>query len=250
MTATVIATVAALALIIILSPFNSARQNDSQTRTQTTEDQKSTHYMEADYPVYQSFDQLVARSTLVVRGTVDDILPSFRVIPEGIPLDKLPAEKAANVGYMLTPVVVKIGRVLSGPSSLTKTTIVVTHLGGEDANDRYVAEGQPISRKGQSYVFFLEQSPQGDYNLVGGNQGRYAVLNGKLTALPGEGGPIARQLNGMSLTTFEKDFNLMVQASKPTSKVQEKDEAPASQEGLPSPANKPKGPPPGEEGQP
>jgi hypothetical protein len=221
---------AIVALIIAVQPVNEARNSEL----------KPIHRMEANYPVYGNLKEMVASSTLVIRGTVTEISPSYRVIPESVSLEKLPPEKAANVGYLMTDVIVKVDQVLYSLSKLAETSIVVSHLGGEDVRGKYVMEGEPLSQQDLSYIFFLEQSNDGRYVIVGGSQGRYTIQNGNLLALAGHGEPVIRQLDGMNLTAFEKGFTNLLRASESKPQVHEEEVPSSNQESL---LNKPKGPP-------
>jgi hypothetical protein len=203
------------------------------------------HTMEGNYPLYHRLADLVDESTLVVRGSVEALQPSYRVIPEGVPLDQLPDHKRQNLGYLLTDAVVRVQKVLIGAAHLANTPITVTHLGGIQGNDQYIMEGEPVSGRGRSYLFFLQQTEDGRYVIVGGAQGRYVVRNGMLTAVSKEAKrlPLVKQLDGLDVASFEQDFDRLIRASQQGAPpVEEGEEVPASPENLTPPANKPLGP--------
>jgi hypothetical protein len=203
------------------------------------------HLMEGDYPLYHRLADLVAESTLVVRGRVEEVRPAYRVIPEGVPLDQLPDYKRENLGYLLTDVVVRVNKVLVGAAHVADTPIVVTHLGGTQGNDRYTMEGEPLSLRDRSYLFFLQQTEDGRYVIVGGAQGRYLVRNGQFAAVSDEAKrlPLVKQLEGMAVSHFERDFDHLVKASQQAAPPIEEGEEPAAiPESLQPPANKPSSP--------
>lgn len=189
-------------------------------------DSAGIHTMEADYPVYDTFGSLVDSSALIVRGKVQEVRPSYRVIPEGVPRGELPAHKAANVGYLLTDVVVRVDRVLTGSADLVTSDIVVIHPGGEDGKQKYEMKDEPIAKKGHSYVFFLERTGDGRYVVVGGAQGRYLVQQGKLKDLSDEVTklPVPELLSGMDLETLERDFQHLAKTHKPKERPAQRDE--------------------------
>jgi hypothetical protein len=198
--------------------------------------------MEGDYPLYHSLADLVADADLVVRGRVEEVGPSYRVIPEGAPLDQMPAYKRENIGYLLTDVVVRVNKVLVGAADVADTQIVVTHLGGTQGNDQYIMEGEPLSRRARSYLFFLQQTEDDRYVMVGGAQGRHLVRNGKLAAVSDQAQklPLVQQLEGIDIAHFERDFDNLVSASAQAAPQVEGIEEPlANPEALRPPANKP-----------
>jgi hypothetical protein len=164
--------------------------------------------LNASYPVYGSLRKIAVESTLVVRGTVEKALPSFRVIPTGVQLAKLPPAKRENVGYLMTDAVVRVDKVFAGPATMAGRHILVAHLGGEDGRDKFVAEGETISQPGHAYVFFLRKAPGGRYVIVGGGQGRFSLDGGKLSPVSEHvtETPVARQLAGMTSAAFDRDF--------------------------------------------
>ncbi len=170
------------------------------------------HEMVADYPVYLSMGNMVSRSSTVIRGTVTKVLPSYRVIPGEVPLDQLPAEKAASVGFMQTDVQVRVDKVYSGPENLLNSTVTVINMGGEDSQNRYVASEGPISAQDRSYVFFLAGADNGRYVIVGGGQGRYLIEDNKLITLSKERLPMNDLLQGMNTSKFDRDFRSLAKA--------------------------------------
>jgi hypothetical protein len=170
-------------------------------------------YLSADYPIYHSIEEIVQDCDLVVYGTAVEILPSYRVIPEGLPLDKLPPEKMASIGYVLTDIEVDVARILYGPPELAQAPLLVTHLGGRDAQATYIAEAEPISNKDHAYIFFLSRTGEGGFMIVGGPQGRYLVRDGKLAVIGHDHSwPLATVLDGRALESVLSDFERLVSA--------------------------------------
>ena len=195
-----------------------------------------TYTMEANYPQYRSLRELATRSPIIVHVTAVDVQAARRVIPDGIPMDQLPAHKAEAIGWVETPVAFTVRKTLRGPAELTKSTIVVRHMGGQLGDARYLMEGEPVSTKGRSYLLFLEQAPDGTYTIVGGPAGRYQVKNQKLQALSAEvitsGAP--KQIHGQDVTPFLKNFKTLVRNSRP------EPEAPAQAAPAQAPAEQPR----------
>jgi hypothetical protein len=164
-----------------------------------------TVQMLADYPVYTSPIDLANQSTLVVQGTVQDILPAVRILPTGVDASQLPPSKA-DAGYFVTDVVIKVNQVLAGV--LTTDTLIVTYLGGQDEKNKitYVVEGEPTAQKGRAYVLFLERKQDGKYVILGGQQGHYGFESGKLTTVPGarQEYQVTKDLDGVDLETLQQ----------------------------------------------
>lgn len=208
-------------------------------------DSEVVSVMEASYPVYETLADLTAQSSLVIRGKVTKVLPSYRVVPDNIPMDQLPAHKAANVGYAMTDVEIKVQRVIAGAPEFGNTTILVSHLGGQVNGQNYVMEDEPLSTKGRSYVFFLEQAEPGRYVIVGGPQGRYQVNDRKLASLSkhAQQYPVNRFLETTDLNNLEQNFSTVIAQNRPQPQQPEREEPLSPQPDIPAPQNKPQGPP-------
>jgi hypothetical protein len=166
------------------------------------------HFMEADYPVYAGVRDIAAHSTIVVRGTATELLPARRVLPPGIRLDEMPAEKAAGAGFLVTDIVFRVEQILRGAPDIAGATIIVSHLGGSDGANQYVMEAEPLSEVGQEYLLFLERTPEGNYVVVGGGQGRYLVQDGRLRALTTEAEalPLVASLRDVALPNLAEQL--------------------------------------------
>jgi hypothetical protein len=195
-----------------------------------------TFIMDASYPRYRSLRELTAKSRIVVRATASEVQAAQRVIPAGIPMSKLPAHKAAAIGWIETPVTFTVEQVLKGPADLTNSTIVVRHMGGQVGDALYAMEGEPVSTQGGSYLLFLEQGSDGLYSIVGGPAGRYEVTNQTLRALSEEviQDGAAKQIHGQGAEHFMRNFTQLVRASQPVP------EGPAKEGPAQEPAQQPR----------
>ncbi len=157
--------------------------------------------MYADLMVYPSLAEITSLSTIVFQGTVEEVLPSYRVAPKDIP-------NAKTVGYLMTDVIVRVNKVVYGSAEVTNTTITIPHTGGQQGNVKYLLEGSPISEKGKTYLFFVQLDTDNVYRLVGDTQGRFLIQNGKLTPVSddAENFPAGKILKGMSIANLERDF--------------------------------------------
>jgi hypothetical protein len=160
------------------------------------------HQMSADYPAFDTAADLARSSALVVRATAVEIGPAYHDIPVGLDVSKLPARKAAQVGTMQHDVVYRVDEVLRGQAA-AGGSVKVVQLGGQIGADRYVAEGEPLSAKGGTYLLFLVPLQNGKFGIVGGPQGRYAVERGSVKVLDAETGArgVGKQLNGTNLAS-------------------------------------------------
>jgi hypothetical protein len=93
--------------------------------------------------------------------------------------------------------------------------VLVTHLGGQQGSERFVLEDEETSKPGGSYVFFLRATGDGRYDIVGGNQGRFADRNGRIELVSAEaaGAPVPKQIRGMETRLFEASFDRLVRES-------------------------------------
>lgn len=162
----------------------------------------ATHQIATDYPSFDSLAAIDAQSSVVVRGTVTEVGPAYRVVPPEVPVDKLPAYKRAQIGVVQHDVTVRVEKVLSGGrADMAGKLVKVTHLGGQIGSDSYVTDEEPDSQKGKHYVLFLQGFADGRFGMVGGAQGRYIVKSdGRLSALTDavRAAGVAKQLDGVA----------------------------------------------------
>jgi hypothetical protein len=186
-------TAAAVALTVsVRAPSNDIPGPPARVRVST---------ISASYPVYPSVRELAGESTVVVAGTVQRILPSYRVTPPTPHAAQLPARKQENLGFLMTEATVRVDRMLSGTGVTAGSTVRVAHLGGRQGDEEFVSENQDMSAAGRTYLFFLTQGSDGRYAITGGPQGRHPIRDGRISP-DGQVAtmPVARQLRGKNLT--------------------------------------------------
>lgn len=191
--------------------------------------QQRIHYMDADYPTYRTIGEITGGSDLVALGEVVNVLPAVRIIPEGVPLDQLPKEKADAVGYLVTDVTFRIDRVLAGDRSLQGQAVTISQLGGETSSDKYIAEDEPLTQLGEQYALFLHAVDTNHYIATGGGQGRYSVKNGRLQALTSieeaHAAGVTSVLANMSIDEFAANFEQLAGVEIMPQAAEEVDEA-------------------------
>ncbi|MFJ4538579.1 hypothetical protein ACIP39_21865 [Streptomyces tibetensis] len=141
---------------------------------------------EADYPAYDSLDDIVGTADLIVRGTVVDSRVTEskpEVSTEGDPLTNpqagLSAEEAAETDpVVITVSTVKVAEVLSGPGKVAVgDTVEVSQLGG--TLDGVAFEEQStttLSKDGTEYVLMLaDHGEAAPYDLLNPEQALYTV---------------------------------------------------------------------------
>ena len=94
--------------------------------------------------------------------------------------------------------------------------ISISHLGGSDADIVFVAEGEPLSQVGRSYVFFLREGDDARFAIVGGGQGRFASTGGRLETVATEARqtPAGAAIAGMQLGALERAVGTMSPRSR------------------------------------
>ena len=196
-------TVAAAAAVaaVGLATVGGAASNDNDVSNNAVE-----HRMAAEYPTFDSVGAITGKSAIVVRATVTEVGAAYREIPAGMPVDKLPAHKAAQVGVVRHDVTFRVDQVLKG-SVAPGASVSVVHLGGQIGADNYVAEHEPSSTAGRSYLLFLVPVEPGKYGMVGGAQGRYLVEKNVLRNVDEHAATgVSKQLNGMNVAALQRDF--------------------------------------------
>jgi len=173
-----------------------------------------TAELDGEMIIFNSLKEMDAHAKLVVRGTIISATTST-YMPESMKVAQLPPEKAKHAGIAKTIFGVKVEQVLGGDSSLIGKVINVVQLGGYDAttNTNYVMNGDPISEKGKTYLFFLsDTNPDGSRASVGGPQGRFLVESNKLKAVSTDSSnlPVAKELVGKDLANLEKNYRQLV----------------------------------------
>lgn len=164
----------AVAAVLLLLPKVGAQVPPGTPATQVTSAPQSTK-VEAEpgemtlsiFSCYlgTTMEEVMARSTLAVTGTVEEILPARRIAT------------ASHTGDTVTDVRLRINEVLRGEAD---EVITVRLSGGRFAGQLEVYEDEPILTTGKEYLFFLFQPhmggqyAQGDfYYIVRTSEGAY-----------------------------------------------------------------------------
>ncbi|MBN1682042.1 hypothetical protein JW865_00630 [Candidatus Bathyarchaeota archaeon] len=81
----------------------------------------------------------------------------------------------------LTYVTVEVVNMINGSSKIS--TIIVNQYGGEVDGKLESVLGDPLMKTGDDFVLFLKESKSGNYWPVGGPQGRFPIVGGKVYSL-------------------------------------------------------------------
>ena len=165
--------------------------------------------IDGDYPIYQSLEEIISSSDLVIQGVVRDVLPSYRVRPALY--DQLPPAKRQVAGYLKTNATVSVEEVLWGDPELESSTISVSHMGGTLGREVHIMEGQPVSKAGEEYLFFLRKSSSSETYIIvgGGKQGRYPLRGGYVFQDKSDAHilPLAEVLGGKTVEGIKKELS-------------------------------------------
>ncbi|MFL3868029.1 hypothetical protein ACWEJZ_28295 [Streptomyces bacillaris] len=151
-----------------------------------------THLLvRADYPAYDSIDEVIEESDVIIRGTVvgaqgRELLPeaSEGDDPAANPQAGVSPEEAAEVDPVIVTVsTVKVAEVLSGPAGGVEAgdTVEVSQLGGTVDGVTYKEEQTTHLVKGTTeYVLMLaDHGPEAPYDLLNPTQALYTVTPGE-----------------------------------------------------------------------
>jgi len=111
-----------------------------------------------------------------------------------------------------TDVVFRVASKLYGKGRPRQVRVV--HLGGQTQGQRLIIEGEPVSSVGRSYILFLRAGSDGRYSILGGGQGRYRIINGRLQLVSQDvaEAPVPKALRGLRATTFERQFDTLLRS--------------------------------------
>jgi hypothetical protein len=166
----------------------------------------------ADYEVYPDMNELNRQTTAVIVGSVIGFRAPTGDQPRSVPIGNATAKAKRSSGVVSTAAIVRVRRVISG--RLTQATVRVSQLGGSVGNTEVVMEGDPAMQRGHSYVYFLRLMPDGEYTIVGGLQGRYAITGGRLAPVSPEARlyPVPSVLAGLRLSSFVRGFYALLRS--------------------------------------
>jgi len=153
--------------------------------------------MAADYPGYDQ-STLFSEASIIVEGTV--LATAYRVdkpqyvgdTPEENPLYGLPSDEVSTIvaqdsGVPTTVVTLRVDAAYKGGVAVGETITVVRTGGVIDGVDYRVAGESALEANGR-YLLFAADSSAGEYYILGGQTGVYAVT-GDGYAATGAGAP-------------------------------------------------------------
>lgn len=155
---------------------------------QPTADITSTIAGVADYPQYGDVTELSRASSLVVTGRV---IAAATSVQQPDPAN-LPANKVGS-GAVDTPLTLRVERVVlhrDGP--VPGASITIVQEGGVVDHRLFTVFGGPVLTVPGEYLLFLRwfstAQPAGEYGVVGGGQGSYALSpSGQVRSMPESG---------------------------------------------------------------
>lgn len=137
--------------------------------------------LSADYPKYDSLENLVDRADTIIRGKIIDWSDSELNISQDIDSDDEylnPGGEKDNSTIPYTVYTVEIEEIYKG-NIKEKETIQVKQLGGTIGNVEYVLEDAARAdfEKEKNYLFFLETYPDSPASLLNPLQSSYELDN-------------------------------------------------------------------------
>ena len=134
------------------------------------EAEKSVTVLQADYPKYNTAEELVESSDLVFTGTVKNI--EYQMID--VSTDKEPDEDTGFVDDEKMPYTlytVDVDKIYKG--SIESSTIIIKRAGGSFGSDEYVVENASEIAKGKKYLFVTETYEDTYPSLLNADQSSY-----------------------------------------------------------------------------
>jgi len=200
----IVATLAALTLTWIVAAWNSLRASSGSAAASPAA--AEVIHGAARYIEYPTIRELVRASSTVVRARAVRRLSSYADpvdVPAGAPAEKA---TAAAIGVIRTDIVFRVLQRYTGARAARQIRVV--HLGGTVRGQRLVVEGEPLSAAGRQYILFLRRGSDGRFRIVGGGQGRYPVVAGRLQLISSDvaEAPVPKALRGMRLSRFRRLF--------------------------------------------
>ena len=147
-----------------------------------SEKEKSITVLQADYPEYNTAEELVESSDLVFTGTVKNI--EYQMID--VSTDEGADEDTGFVDDEKMPYTlytIDVDKVYKG--SIESSTIIVKRAGGSFGSDEYVLENASEIAKGKNYLFVTETYEDTYPSLLNADQSSYD-MDAPQTAMDGE----------------------------------------------------------------
>ena len=160
---------------------------------------RTTRFIVADWPLFDTVDALVDSSSLVVVARVTKVDPSTQGPDEpGTPPNKKGNGSVSTVFHFSVEQVI-VHR--DGPEPAG--SVSVNSGNGTVDGVRWVIGGEPAYREGDRYLLFLKWSPSGPvYSDAGGAQAAYTIdAKGRLSSLHDSylHSPVMNVINGRTL---------------------------------------------------
>ncbi|MCI8634595.1 MAG: hypothetical protein HFJ05_03205 [Eubacterium sp.] len=134
------------------------------------EAEKTVTVLQADYPKYNTAEELVEYSNLVFTGTVKNI--EYQMID--VSTDKEPDEDTGFVDDEEMPYTlytIDVDKVYKG--SIESSTIIVRRVGGIFGSDEYIVENASEIAKGKKYLFVAKTYEDTYPSLLNADQSSY-----------------------------------------------------------------------------
>ena len=147
-----------------------------------SEEETSVTVLQADYPQYNTAEELVGSSDLIFTGTVKSI--EYQMID--VSTDKEPDEDTGFVDDEEMPYTlytIDVDKVYKG--SIESSTIIVKRAGGNFGSDEYVVENASEIAKGKKYLFVTETYEDTYPSLLNADQSSYD-MDAPQTIMDGE----------------------------------------------------------------
>lgn len=117
---------------------------------------------------YSSFGELIQDSDLIAYATVGEVVKEWR-----------------SAGLPKTDVELTITKPIY--NSKKGQQIIITQTGGQVEEDgqqlNYLFGGDPLFSSGENYLIFARQNDIGTYTILGGPQGKFKNINGKVQSM-------------------------------------------------------------------
>lgn len=142
------------------------------SRTDVSEKEKSVTVLQADYPEYNTAEELVESADLVFTGIVKNIEYQMLDVStdEGADEDTGFADDEKTPYTLYT---IDVDKVYKG--SVESSAIVVKRAGGSFGSDEYVVENASEIAKGKNYLFAAETYEDAYPSLLNADQSSYDV---------------------------------------------------------------------------
>lgn len=152
--------------ILLLSIIISACRSNRITE----KEQSETNIINAEYPVYNSAEELINSSNLVFSGTVSNITyQNLNMKSESGADSETGRTETSEIPYTIFQI--KIDQVYKG--NVDSDTISIKRLGGEVDGNTFLLEDAKTIETGESYLFITETYENSYPSLLNASQASY-----------------------------------------------------------------------------